>query len=206
MSKLTLLALAAVAVGIFGGVIEVKWHPDKLSAVPGNITEIVQDGSLIERGRAYITSLKRTGEFWLIRDERQRLEIATTYISVDSQRLDKLLLDNREPAFILPQARLLAESMERAKDITGKASVNTVASLQAEAKTALREAAATVERLTETHADYKDLEQKFANVVSVLAKQLGSWGEQTGDVAGAKDTPTPTPSPSPSISAIQLNF
>lgn len=203
MSKLTLLAVAAIVIGIFGGVLEVKLHPEKLSALPGNISGLIQDGSLVERGRRYVTSLKRTGEFWLIRDERQRLEIATNYISVDAGRLDRLLEDNSQPTVILPQAELLAESMERAKNITGKASVDTVASLQTETKTALREAATTVKRLTETHADYQELEQKFATIVGILAKQLGSLGEE-GDVAGTQNTPAPTASPT--IPAIPLNF
>jgi len=212
MSKLVLLLIAAVVVGVAGGVIEVTWHPDKLSALPGNIMKLAQDGSLIERGRSLVTSLKRTGEFWLIRDERQRLEIATTYISSDADRLNQLLEDQKDAAAILPQAQLLAGSIKRAATVAEKSSVDTVASLQAETKTAFSEAADTVQRLAAKHAEYKDLEQKFADIVAVLAKQIGSLkGEpdglpagQAGDVAGAKDAPASTASPT--IPAIQLNF
>ena len=205
MSKFFLLAIVALVVGIAGGVIEVQWHPDKLSALPGTITRLVQEGSFIERGRQLVTSLKRTGEFWLIRDERQRLEIATTYISVDSKRLDQLLEGKKEAPVILPQAELLTESIERAATLSEKSSVETVASLQAETKTAFSEAGEAVKRLAEKYGEYKEIEQKFATIVDSLKKQIGAIrSDEEGDVAGAQDTPTA--SAQPTIPAIQLNF
>jgi hypothetical protein len=206
MSKLLLLVIVAVVAGIFGGVIEVKWHPDRLSALPGNLMGLAQNGSLLERGRATVTSLKRTGEFWLLRDKQQRLEIATNYISVDASRLNSLLEDKADPATILPQAELLKASIERAATAASDASVDTVAALQAETKQAFSEATAAVKKLAETHENYKELEQKFADVTEKLKQQIGSVGQQDtkSDVAGAKDEKAA--SPEPTIPAIQLNF
>lgn len=84
--------------------------------------------------------------------------------------------------------------------------MDTVASLQAETKTAFSEASDTVQRLAAKHAEYKDLEQKFADIVALLAKQIGSLkGEaDEGEVAGTTDAPASTASPT--IPAIQLNF
>jgi hypothetical protein len=206
MSKITFLVVVALVVGIAGGVIEVKWHADKLSALPGNLAKMAQDGSLWEKGRTLATSLKRQGEFWLIRDERQRLEIATNYISVDASRLNTLLEDKADPATILPQAELLTASIERAAKATSDSSVDIVASLQGETKQAFGEAAETVKRLTATHEDYKNLEQKFAGIVEKLEQQIGSIKDkvQTSEVAGIKDEGGDEATPT--IPAIKLNF
>ncbi len=207
MSKLFILAVVAIGLGIFGGVIEIQWHPERLGALPGNLIGLAQNGSLLEQARATATTLKRTGEFWLLRDEHQRLEIATNYISVDASRLSKLLEDKADPATILPQAELLKASIERAADTAGESSVDIVAALQGETKQAFSEAASAVKKLAETHENYKELEQKFAEVTDKLKAQIGS-------VAGVKDEPVPQsetrsddqPNAEPTIPAIQLNF
>src|SRR3989344_2820877 len=117
MSKITFLAIVAVVIGIVGGVLEVKVHTDKLSSIPGVIMGMVQNGSCYEKGRQYITSLKRTGEFMIIKDEKQRLELAAGYIEADAQRLNSLLEEKKSAETIMPQAELLSISIERAGDL-----------------------------------------------------------------------------------------
>ncbi len=208
MGKITFLALVAIVVGILGGVIEVQFHADKLASLPGNIAKIAADGSLLEKGRILGTRVKREGEFWLIRDEEQRLEIATKYVESDAKHLNELLADDQPVEKIMPSAELLMGSIERASDITEKASSENIAAWQSEAKTAFNTAATTVQRLKETHEDYKEIEQKFATIVKSLQEHIGAVTADTtkGEVAGAKDEPRSGEQPEPTIPAIQLNF
>lgn len=208
MGKLTFIALVAIVIGIVGGVIEVQFHADKLASLPGNLARVTADGSLLEKGRILATRLKREGEFWIIRDEQQRLEIATKYVESDAKHLNDLLTDEEPVEKIMPSAELLMTSIERASDVTKKASADNLAAWQSEAKTAFNAAATTVQRLKETHEGYKEIEQKFAAIVASLEKHIGAVAadKPAGEVAGTTDEKGSSGEPVPTIPAIQLNF
>lgn len=182
MSKITFLALIAVAIGIAGGVIEVKLHTDKLGALPGNIMALAQDGTLQERVRGTVTGFKREAEFWIIRDEQQRLELATQYIEKDANRLKELLAKKNPLPGLIPQAQLLAASIERAGDVTAASTADNIAAWQDKTKAAFTTAAGSIGELKITHKEYKTLEEKLAAVVQALEKQIGSF-----EIKPAKD-------------------
>lgn len=207
MSKLTLLVAVAIAAGLFGGVLEVKVRPEKLSALPGALLNLAQSDSLYEKGRHWAVSLKRAGEFFIIKDEKQQLELAIGYINADAERLNTLIENDKSAEHIMPQAELLTLSIERAGDLAAKAHVDNLAAFQQDTKKAFNNAALTVHRLQEMHASYQALEEKFAGIVSSLEKQIGTLADTSeGEVAGTKDESAPDASASPTIPAIQLNF
>lgn len=198
--------MVVVGIGVVGGVIEVKFHPDQLAALPGRLTRIVQDKAWFDRGLILGINLKRKAEFWLIRDEDQRLELAIDYVEKDAERVDKLLEEKQPLDAIVPSAEMLMMSVERAGEAIIAARADSLADWQEETKVAFAAAGATAQRLKEAHADYQALGEKFAAAVTKLEEHVGSLAREksSGDVAGTKDAPDATPAST--IPAIQLNF
>ena len=196
MSKtLIIIGLGLIATLVLGNVVEIKFHPDKIKQVPSAVKSAAQDGSAFEKVRALAIRAKRTGEQWIIRDDRQRFEISLLYVQVDSTRLLELLETEGswDPNKLLSQAKLLTESLERVYKQSESVPVDALASLKEESQLALNNSQASLDQLKEFQTDYEDLQAQLAQTTDSLEKQIGKFDlaasqKDEGDVAGTKDS------------------
>lgn len=206
MIKLLLFILVAVAlIGMATGVLEVRVHQDRLSQVPSLLRNAIGNRSLVEQGRSYAVWLKRTGEQLIISDPNKKMDVALLYVRIDAARLDKLLAEHAaEPAVVIPQAKLLLQSLERVRSLTAEATPDSVVGLEQEAKETLASAAAVLSKLQVVKEAYEKLAVQFAGLVERIQQQLTTL--DTENTPTSTPTITPVPSSSPGTPAIPLTF
>lgn len=191
----SLLIVAALVALMFGGVLEIKVHPEKISGVPDKISALIKDKGALEKGRVYITHLKRRGEQFIIQDQEKRLELALLYVSTDAARLRELLnKSENSPENFLPRAELLIASLEQVRMRAEETPVEVVASLKQESAKSFQLARQALGQLQELHNEYTNIQEEFARLTESLEKQIGDLGleeqsEEKESVAGAKDEP-----------------
>lgn len=177
MRKTPLIFAAGIlAALIIGDVLEIRFHPDKLAGLPAAVTAAAKDGSLYEKARAQVVTLRRAADKWLIKDDRQRYEIALKYVEEDSARLET----QKNPI----QAKLLAQSLDRVQDQAESISVDDLTSLKEKTATTLAAAQKTVDSLEDIEAAYENVKSRFAQVKSAIETQVG---QLKGVVAGTVD-------------------
>lgn len=203
------LLLVAVATGalIVGGVLEVKVHPDRIAQVPSRVIGFATQPSTQARARVLFTDLKRRGEQLIVRDENKRTKLALLYVSQDAAKLREMI-SSADAAVLLPQAELLADSVTRAKDQLGSASLETVSSLKEESREAIGAAEEMFLALQKEQARYESVQDKFSAITAKIGESLATLKpERDSDVAGTQDKPEPTPTrEEPQFNAIPLNF
>jgi len=207
MSKLGILSIIALAVLIWGGVIEVRFSASKLGEVPGKVIGLFQGQSSLASVTSWGTNVKRDGETWIIKDEQQRIQVALGYIKNDAERLIEVKEDvETETSDVLIQADLLLDSVSRVDEISGRATADNVASLREEIKDAFRTARSALDELKELQEEYSSLRERFATATQSIEWNVGEIqfaedGDGSGAVAGAKDDKTGTED-----SAVPLEF
>jgi hypothetical protein len=195
-----LLALVAIIVGIWSGVLEVSWHPEHLADIPGKFSQFTGNSLAAEQARVKAVALKRQGEQYITKDEKQKLQMALSYVQADADTLQKEIADGRSPAFLVPQAGLLADSIRTMQGDISKASDKTLADIKSDAIKTTSQAGIALAQLQRIKTDQTD----FNSTTDVLATLLGK--SSGGQVAGAEDkAASPTPSPNPSAK-IPLRF
>lgn len=208
MVKMLIVLGLVVAVLIVGGVLEVQVHPERLGQVPGKVISYVTQPSTQARARVLLTDLKRRGEQLLIKDEAKRTRLALLYVTQDAARLQEQLASG-DPAQLLPQADLLADSIAGATTKLDRASLETISALKDESREAISAAQESLEALQREQEKYQSVQEKFAAVTAAIREHLEALrpGSLKPDVAGVKDEPPPTPpGDEPQINAVPLNF
>lgn len=185
---------------LLGGVIEVRFHPEKIADVPGAVASAARDGSLYEKARVQAVSLKRTAEGWLIKDDQQRLTVALGNVERDSQRLKALSERGAKDGALAAQSGLLEKSFDHLSEVSQSVSLDDLVSLKDKVAEAVHNAQATLNAITEWQSRFTKLAETFESAKQALEHQVG----QFGDVAGTSTSPTPTPENS--SSAIPLKF
>lgn len=181
MRKFHLILLAgAVAVLIIGDVVEIRFHADKLAALPAAVSAAAKDGSLYEKARAQALALRRAADRWIIKDQRQRYEVALTYVEQDSERLKE------KPNSV--QALLLEQSLDRLRREAESISLEDLSSLKEKTAAAVTGAQTTLEAVKDATAGYDSLKDRLAEVKEYLEKQIGRF-----NVAGVSVEASPVP-------------
>lgn len=208
MRKTPFILLAGViAALIIGDVIEVRFHADKLAGAPKAIAAAAQDGSMYEKVRAQAIKGKRLAERAIMKDEKQRLEVALKYVEQDSDRLRRMNEAGGGEEKLAAQAGLLEHSLDRLREGSEKVSVEDLVALKDKTKTAFATAQDTLQTLEQGKRRFENLKSRLAEVRQVLEKQIGKLADEEegeGDVAGttSDDEPTnqsPEPTPTPII-------
>lgn len=174
-----ILLAGALAALIIGDVIEIRFHAERLTGLPGALTAAARDASLYEKIRAAVVSGKRVAEKVFIKDDKQRLEIALQYVVQDSARLKDLSAGKSGP-----QANLLQESLAEVETLSQTVSVEDLIALKDKAAAAFHAA-------QEIEQSYETVKNKLAQVRAALETQIGKLGE----VAGVKEENSETPVP-----------
>lgn len=192
------LLVVVVSLLILSGVIRVSFHPERLPEVPARAVDIVNNKSLLESGRSLFVQLKRQGEQWLLRDDTQKLKIATGYIRADANRLvDLIAADSTQPESVLPQATLLVSSIEQVSQLINSSSVEAIALSREEAINALRSAEGALGQLQHIAAEQQAVQERFSAVTAELSNKIGSIAatadnDSSVDLEQATVTPLPT--------------
>lgn len=199
MSKALILLLIAILGGlIYFGVIEIRFHkPTDVGSVSGAANTIIKEKTTLEKGRAYLISLKRRGELLFIRDKEKRLVLALLYVKNDASRLQELMAAGTSPESLLPQAELLVSSLNRVRTAAEKAPVEVVASMKQESAAAFAAAQRALSNLREENEEYETIRDEFNRLTVSLEEQIGALGlpgeaESKNDSTPAEDTPGKT--------------
>lgn len=202
MSRYTILAILALVILIVGNVVEVHVYPERLGLLPNRLLALKDDGSLTEKIRASAIRAKRRAEFWIIRDDQQKLRIAIRYIQEDAKRLQALAQDSNNPSAVIPQANLLAESIARGGDVVENAPVADIATFRDDTKAAFQDAVRAVQQVKDLKGAYASVNGQLSSVLATLEKHVGTIkkdDELKPSIAGAQDEASPSPTPQATI-------
>ncbi|MAF81084.1 hypothetical protein CL628_03685 [bacterium] len=193
------IVLALIIVGLMGsGVLEIRFHADAASGLPQRVAGMFGNAGAGESARVWLTALKRSGEQWIIKDDHQKLTVATGYITSDADRLLELIADEPgDAASVLPQADLLLASIERASDIIASADVDAIAEAREDAEGALASAAGALTKLKELQAEAEALQERFSETTDALSDRIGGFvadADETEEVDAQVSEAEPTES------------
>jgi hypothetical protein len=188
LKGLFFLSAVIIALLVIGNIIQISFHPERFSELPGRLSTVAQDQPLFTRGRIYLTQLKRTVEQKLIDDENRRWELALLYIKTDAEQLEKLA-NSSKVAALEPQAQLLADSLERVQTLGQSSSADTLAAFQASTTAAYTLARASAERLQALQGEHAEAAASLAAVTDLIKDRLGQ-------VAGTREADSALPTPS----------
>jgi hypothetical protein len=178
---LSIVAIVAIAVFMLTGVLEIKFHGDKLSDIPRNIVLAGSSKSTWVKIRNTGVHWKRNGEQWLVKDNAQKLELSLGYVEKDSQSLlDTVATSAADPEVIALQAELLIKSLRRASDVITHAPADVLASARGSAEQSFSTAHNALAKLSEAREERQALNERLAELSSELNDQLG-------DVAPSKE-------------------
>lgn len=204
------VALVAVGLGLWSGAIEVRWHQEAVAGLPTKVASLAQDAPIYEQGRGQAVAWQRQGEQYITHDSKQRLQLAISYVQADSKRLDELLGEKHAASYLVPQAKLLGESVRLLQGTIAKASNEDLIAIKDESIKTTAGALAAVTKLQTKELESKENQDALGGPTDILATLLGRG--TVGKVAGAEDTPTSsptvtsTPKSSPNPSKIPLRF
>lgn len=188
MSKISLLlGIAGLAVLYLSGVVRVEFSPEKLSAVPGTVSNLVSDASFLTSAKNQAISWKRDGELYFADSAEKKMDLALQYTEADSKRLQEALDGNKEPQVLVPDAELLAESIERMREYAGQLSEEDLVAVQDRSRQIASTAGGVLGKLKDVQRDYAEFEERLAGVTDKLEIYLESAVPDQGEVAGAKD-------------------
>lgn len=176
-----ILIIGAIAALIFSGVLEVKIHPDKIAGLSKNTLKFSKDQSVLEKGRAFFIKLKRRGEQFIIRDKEKRLELALLYVEKDAERLNDLIKEDKDAAYLLPASQALIESLNLVRSTAEDAPVDVVASLKTKSQDAFSSAQETLGELKDIHEQYEAIQTEFTRLTESLEKQIGDLDLEEDD-------------------------
>lgn len=190
IKSLILLASIVIAVFVWTGVLEITPHFDRLSAVPSILKESLADKGLYRGILVKGTQYKREAEQWLIKDEKQQLELALKYVKSDAEHLaargdDMSSSDTEE---LVHETSLLVSSMERASDLIANVSIDEVARIRESARDSFSKAGEALAKVTALREKNQKLNEELEELATTLEKHIGKvnvTGENTGTVAGS---------------------
>lgn len=184
-----IIAAGVLAALVVGDVLEIRFHTEKLAGLPSAISATVSDGSMYEKARAQVVTIRRSADRFLVKEKRQQYEVALNYVTEDSERLKKLTESGEDPEKITVQATLLEQSLDRLRQQANNVSVDDIASLKEKTSTALNTAQSTLETVKEVAAGYDTLKSHFTEAKEFIEKQIGqlTTPDDSGAVAGTVD-------------------
>lgn len=211
MSKLVLLVILAgvIAALAIGGVLEIKFHPENVSRVPGAVMQYFRDYQIIEQGRMLFTQAKRYVEGYIIRDPEQQRKVALQYAKTDAERLKQLIEQGKTlPQDLEPQTKLLASSLEKVKGIADNLSGDKLIEFQKEAGETLKNVQENLAALQKLQAAYEQSRDRFASLAKSLEDGLAKVN--LGLITKPSTSPLPAGgsagAPTPSGTPIPLQF
>lgn len=196
MRKLiTIVALVVLAIFILTGVLEIKFHGEKLSDIPRNLVLAGSSKSTWVKIRNTGVHWKRSGEQWLVKENAQKLELALGYVEKDSQDLlETVSTSAADPEVIALQAELLIKSLRRASDVITHAPADVLADAREDAEQSFSSAHNALAKLSQAREERQALNERLAELSSELKDQLGDVApaqaeekEEKPEVAGSKD-------------------
>jgi hypothetical protein len=178
MSKLLLLlVIAAAAVLFLNGVVEISFHPDRLSNISTNLATLTKGGLAPERGKILLTRTNRSIQHLFIHDREKRLELAVLNVNEDAERLSETLEKGVTDAGVLvPQAELLLGSIKYVRTAAEEAPVDTVAELKEESAVAFGKAQQALSQLQALREEYAAIGEEFDALTQALEDQVGTLG------------------------------
>lgn len=196
------IVVGLVVVGLVSGVIEVRFHSERLSGVSQQVGDVVGDGFSMVQLRVWATQGKRAVEQWMIKDADQKLTITLGYVTADAEQLQTMLeAKPTKPAQILPQAELLLASITKVSEVMEEVDAEKLVNVQEEAETAAQVASASLEQLQELAAEQNDLSEAFSQTTAALKERIlnlnpdASESESEDQLNSVSSLPSPTPEP-----------
>lgn len=210
MSKFfVFLAVVAVGLMFWGGVLEVNVHTDKVGDVPGSVFETAFSRPLYEKGRSTVVSGKRKVELFFADKDEQKMEVILGFVEKDTDRLQQMMEIGRSAAEVKPQAELLVASLRQARVQSWELSDGELADLSDNVKNVMS-AAVGVFNAIDTYYSEIDQKEELASVTSALDEELGTviaQEESDAQVAGTTDDKSDKQAEStPATSPIPLKF
>lgn len=204
LTLLKWIAVGLVVVGLVSGVIEVRFHSERLSGVSQQARDLVGDGSLLAQLRVWATQSKRWVEQWMIKDSEQKLTIALGYVASDAEQLSKTLDASADkPTQVLPYAELLLASMVRVDELMADAGAAELAAVRSEAEAAAQAASASLQQLQKLAAQQNDLSEAFSKTTAALKERITNLNPDLPQSEGGDQlnsvSPLPSPTPEPVI-------
>ncbi|MBI1833452.1 MAG: hypothetical protein HYR90_01375 [Candidatus Andersenbacteria bacterium] len=193
-----LLVIAVIAAALLTGVVEVKFHFDKLVSAPGTLTRMAVNGNLLEQGRSLVVNVKRYTELYSAQDPAQKMEVMLGFVRQDATRLDELVQKGASSEKIVPQAKLLAKSVEQAREQAWKLSEGEREELEGISQEAFDEASKALATIQGLQQEAEENSRQLADIAEDIS-------QKEGEVAGSEDK-VEEKSVTPSPSAIPLQF
>lgn len=155
------LAVALSAIGIYMGALQVTFHPEKL----GNISAITQGvGSwqdAVAKLQYYGILGKRSVERSFASSVDAKFSLDITYLKADASSLGKALDANAGVNIIVVKAKLLSDTLNRAKDEMKDVSKDGIAKNRDDALRAFADAQVQLDRLKAVANTYKQAQDQL---------------------------------------------
>lgn len=160
------LIVALSAIGIYMGVIEVKFHGEKL----GNISAITQGiGSwqdVVAQAEYYGILGKRTAERYFASSADAKFNLDITYVKADTKSLAKALDAHDGVKSIVLKATLLSDTLNKAKDEMKDVSKDGMAKIRDDALKGFADAQVQLDRLKAVAGTYKQAQDQLDKLSS----------------------------------------
>lgn len=204
-------AIILVGIGValvVSGVVEVKFHHDRLKDVPSKLLDLVPTKEALEQGKTTLVNLKRWVELAVVREDAQRLKIAFTHVQEDTTKLKQLIEDQSAPTErLVAQAKLLVASLEYVTELGGKVPTEVLKKTRDESKDTLTSARQVLDKLSKQQERFATYGAQLSWITESLEKYFGSF---TKNEEGKRDTDTASPPPASfeleSVSPLPLRF
>lgn len=155
------LIVAVSAIGIYLGVIEVKFHPDKL----GNLSTITQGvGSwqdVVAKAEYYGTIGKRTAERYFASSADAKFTLDIAYVREDANSLAKALDAHDGVNSIVLKATSLSDTLNRTKSEMKDVSKDGIAKVRDDALKVFADAQIQLNRLKAVSNTYKQAQDQL---------------------------------------------
>jgi|SRR3989344_5889607 len=159
------IVLVAIVAGIALGVIEVKFHLDKIGGAPAAIQQAIGDGSVISQVEYYFTTWKRHVEVTISSSNNKKFEIRMKHVEQDTKKLQDALNAKKDPGVIIVKSKLLNESLGYAKEALEDVSDEALKKLRDPWVKTLASANQELARLPALADEYKKYQEQIENIV-----------------------------------------
>lgn len=207
MSKINvIIVIGVIIILILSGVLEVKFHPDKLKDVPVFLEKVIPKGAAMEKIRVGAVRLKRRGEEYIIKDRDRQLEVKLGYISTDAVRLqDALLSDKPLSEAIVPQGQLVVDDLKEVTRRAESTSLNKIEELKDISAKAFKDADEVYKILKKRVGEEEGVSPRIKELLTALEDQLKAFNLARGPSSDSA-VPIITTFPTSVPSAVPLKF
>ncbi len=183
MSKLTWgILIAGGAFLVMSGVVQVNFNSENLPGTPE-----ISGGGTFEKVRSYGVRSKRVGQMFLVDNEKERIDLSLDFVEADANRLDTLLEKAEEASTLVPQAAMLLDSLDRAKELSRAVSPEVLAAAKDRSQEAFSVASKSINNLHVAEAEDALTSERLATLTESLTIEVGGLTDIAPQVAGTSD-------------------